>query len=68
MGRLGQISVTTTLGTQIDLFVWAREPERENKRIPEINAAGRGIAVERDGAGAHPGVTATTGIARLVCC
>jgi len=30
--------MTTTVDTQIDLFVWAQDLERENKRIAEINA------------------------------
>jgi len=31
-------SMTTTIDTQIDLFAWAKDLERENKRIAEINA------------------------------
>ncbi len=30
--------MTTTIDTQIDLFAWAKDLERENKRIAEINA------------------------------
>jgi hypothetical protein len=30
--------MTTATGTQSDLFAWARDLERENKRIAEINA------------------------------
>ena len=30
--------MTTATGTQTDLFAWARDLERENKRIAEINA------------------------------
>ena len=30
--------MTTVTGTQSDLFAWARELERENTRIAEINA------------------------------
>jgi hypothetical protein len=37
-GSVGQISMTTTIDTQIDLFVWARNLERENEHIAEINA------------------------------
>ncbi len=29
--------MTTATGTQIDLFAWARDLERENKRIAKIN-------------------------------
>ncbi len=29
--------MTTAIGTQIDLFAWARDLERENKRIAKIN-------------------------------
>jgi hypothetical protein len=29
--------MTTAAGTQIDLFAWAKDLERENKRIAEIN-------------------------------
>ena len=31
--------MTTVTDTQSDLFVWAEDLERENKRIAEINAA-----------------------------
>ena len=31
--------MTTATDTQTDLFAWARDLERENKRIAEINAA-----------------------------
>ena len=31
--------MTTVTNTQSDLFAWARDLERENKRIAEINAA-----------------------------
>ena len=31
--------MTTATGTQTDLFAWAKDLERENKRIAEINAA-----------------------------
>ncbi len=30
--------MTTAAGTQSDLFAWARDLERENKRIAEIDA------------------------------
>ena len=30
--------MTTATDTQTDLFAWARDLERENKRIAEINA------------------------------
>jgi len=30
--------MTTATGTQSDLFVWARDLERENTRIAEIKA------------------------------
>ncbi len=30
--------MTTATGTQSDLFAWAKDLERENKRIAEINA------------------------------
>ena len=30
--------MTTATGTQSDLFAWAQDLERENKRIAEINA------------------------------
>ena len=30
--------MTTATGTQIDLFAWAKDLERENKRIAEVNA------------------------------
>jgi hypothetical protein len=29
--------MTTATGTQIDLFAWAKDLERENNRIAEIN-------------------------------
>jgi hypothetical protein len=29
--------MTTATGTQSDLFAWAKDLERENKRIAEIN-------------------------------
>lgn len=29
--------MTTAIGTQIDLFAWTRDLERENKRIAKIN-------------------------------
>ena len=38
-GSVPADSMTTTVDTQTDLFVWARELKRENKRIAEINAA-----------------------------
>lgn len=31
--------MTTATGAQSDLFAWAKDLERENKRIAEINAA-----------------------------
>jgi hypothetical protein len=31
--------MTTAVGTQSDLFAWAKDLERENTRIAEINAA-----------------------------
>jgi hypothetical protein len=31
--------MTTATGTQTDLFAWAKDLERENTRIAEINAA-----------------------------
>ena len=31
--------MTTATDTQSDLFAWAKDLERENKRIAEINAA-----------------------------
>jgi hypothetical protein len=31
--------MTTAIDTQTDLFAWARDLERENNRIAEINAA-----------------------------
>ncbi len=30
--------MTTATGAQTDLFAWAQDLERENKRIAEINA------------------------------
>jgi hypothetical protein len=34
---MGWISMTTFAGTHGDLFAWARDLERENTRIAEIN-------------------------------
>jgi hypothetical protein len=31
--------MTATIDTQIDLFAWAKDLERGNKRIAEMNAA-----------------------------
>jgi hypothetical protein len=38
MNHMGQINMTTATDTQSDLFAWAKDLERENKRIAEINA------------------------------